>query len=106
MANSDINLKVLTLNVQGMRNKKTRQTLFRSFKNSKFDIISLQDTHLIDTNIDTIRLEWNGTFHLSQGSNVKKGNDRRHRRKERKKHCVQKVAGSIPWTVKSGQGGE
>ena len=73
MANSDINLKVLTLNVQGMRNKKTRQSLFRSFKNSKFDIISLQDTHLIDTDIDTIRLEWNGTFHLSQGSNLRKG---------------------------------
>ena len=73
MAAIDINLRFLTLNVQSIRNKKTRQTLFRSFKSSKFDIIALQETHLTNSDFYTIQNEWTGSFHLSEGSTQSKG---------------------------------
>ena len=73
MANLDVNIKLLTLNVQGFRNRKTRQALFRSFRSSKIDVVALQDTHLTDDDIDTIRNEWNGQFHLSAGTKWRKG---------------------------------
>ena len=73
MANLDVELKFVTLNVQGIRNKKTRQALFRSFRCSKLDVISLQETHLTNDDLDTIRLEWNGQFHLSAGTKWSKG---------------------------------
>ena len=65
MANFDRKIKFLTLNVQGLRNIKTRRSLFRSFKLGNFDIISLQETYLMESDIDLLNHEWNGTFHLS-----------------------------------------
>ena len=73
MANSDINLSFLSLNVNGMRNNKTRQALFRSFKCSNIDIIALQETHLTDNDYHTIECEWNGRFHLSSDTSRSKG---------------------------------
>lgn len=73
MASTDISLKVLTLNVQGLRKTKVRRALFRSFKSLDVDVIALQETYLIDSDYDTIQSEWNGTFHLSPGTNQRKG---------------------------------
>ena len=57
MANSGINLSFLTLNVQGLRDKKKRQALFRSFRNRHIDVIALQETHLTEVDTDIIRSE-------------------------------------------------
>ena len=73
MAAYDLNLNFLTLNVQGLRKQKTRQSLFRSLKRSKYDVITLQETHLIDSDSNSIQHEWNGNFHLSAGDNRSKG---------------------------------
>ena len=73
MANTGINLSFLTLNVQGLRNKKRRQALFRSFKLKNIDVIALQETHLTENETDIIRSEWNGIFHMSSDTSRSKG---------------------------------
>ena len=73
MANLDIPFKCLTLNVQGMRNPKKRKALFRQFNLQNINIIALQETYLLDEDIEVIEKEWQGTFHLSQGTKRSKG---------------------------------
>ena len=73
MANLDIPFKCLTLNVQGMRNPKKRRALFRQFNLQNINIIALQETYLLDEDIEVIEKEWQGTFHLSQGTKRSKG---------------------------------
>ena len=50
-------LKIISLNVRGLRNKKKRRTLFRKFKSDKYDIICLQETYLSKKDIYDIRNE-------------------------------------------------
>ena len=73
MANIGIPFKVLTLNVHGFRNSKTRKSLFRQFRLSNFDAISLQETYLTDEFKVTISNEWQGLFHFSAGTSHSKG---------------------------------
>ena len=73
MANSGIALKCLTLNVQGIRNAKKRNALFRSFKEMNINIIALQETYLVDDDIELVRSEWQGVCHLAQGTTRSKG---------------------------------
>ena len=39
-------LKIISLNVRGLRNKKKRRTLFRKFKKENYDLICLQETYM------------------------------------------------------------
>ena len=73
MANLGIKLKCLSLNVQGIRNPKKRKALFRTFKQLNIDVIALQETYLIDSDLHTIEKEWKGSMHLSPGSTRSKG---------------------------------
>ena len=66
-------LKIISLNVRGLRNKKKRRTLFRKFKSDKYDIICLQETYLSKKDIYDIRNEWGINFHLAEGTNNSKG---------------------------------
>ena len=65
MAGSGTRLNCLTLNVQGLRNPNVRKTLFRTFNKLKVDVICLQETYIIDSDLPTIEMEWKGTVHLS-----------------------------------------
>ena len=67
------NLKIVTLNVRGLRNKKKRLSLFRLLKEGHYDIIALQETHLTETDIHIIENEWGKNFHFSAGTNRSKG---------------------------------
>ena len=73
MANIDISLKCLTLNVQGIRNAKKRSALFKTFKEMNINIIALQETYLVDEDFDLIKSEWQGICHLAQGTTRSKG---------------------------------
>ena len=69
----NIKLKILTLNVRGLKNKKKRRSLFDSFKLKQFDIICLQETYLSSEVIDQIQKEWGGIVHSSEGVGRSKG---------------------------------
>ena len=71
--NTNCKLKILSLNVRGLRKKKKRCALFRKFKTENFDIISLQETHLSKTDNSLIMREWGSSFHIAEGSNSSKG---------------------------------
>ena len=73
MASNNKKLKVVTFNVQGLRNKKKRKTLFHLFRKENYDIIALQETCMLDSNTHIIKNEWGHKFHLSQGTNHSKG---------------------------------
>ena len=71
--NLNTKLKILSLNVRGLRNKKKRRTLFRKFRSAKYDIVCLQETYLSKKDIFVIKNEWGVNFHLAEGSNKSKG---------------------------------
>ena len=71
--NTNCKLKILSLNVRGLRKKKKRYALFRKFKTEHFDIISLQETHLSKKDNSLIMREWGSNFHIAEGSNSSKG---------------------------------
>ena len=73
MANFNIPLRILTLNVQGLRKVKKRQALFRMFKLMKIDIVSLQETYLVAEDVEVIEREWKDIFHISPGTKHSKG---------------------------------
>ena len=65
--------KVLSLNVQGLNNKKKRNVLFRLIKKEGIQIAALQETHITEKDLDMIRKEWGGLVHESIGTNRSKG---------------------------------
>ena len=65
MAYNDHRLSFLTLNVQGLRKFKTRRALFRYFKSSNLDVVALQETYLLNEDLEQIENEWDGTVHMS-----------------------------------------
>ena len=66
-------LKIASLNTQGLRNPKKLRTLFRQFKKNRFDIIALQETYLLLEDRLMIEREWEGPFHLTEGTKHSKG---------------------------------
>ena len=73
MASFNTSLKLLTLNVNGLRCTKTRQALFRTFKLMRLDVIALQETYLLLEDKTLIEQEWRGPFHMSPGTKRSKG---------------------------------
>ena len=41
-----VKIKLVSLNVRGLRNAKKRRSLFYLFKRDKYDVVCLQETHL------------------------------------------------------------
>ena len=68
-----VKLKLVSLNVRGLKNIKKRRALFNSFKTKDFDIICLQETYLAQKDLNNIQNEWGSIVHLSEGSGRSKG---------------------------------
>ena len=74
MASScDLQLKIISMNVRGIRNLKKRRSLFYIFKQNNYDIICLQETHIKEIDKNMIENEWGPNFHLSEGTTHSKG---------------------------------
>lgn len=57
-------IKIRSLNINGIRNKKKRLALFNMLKRENFDIVCLQETYIIDSDIELWEKEWGGRlFH-------------------------------------------
>ena len=69
----DFNFKALSLNVRGLGKPKKRISIFRWLKQSKSDIIFLQETHTVSKVVNTYKSEWNGPMYCSHGSSNSKG---------------------------------
>ena len=71
--NSVVNLKIISFNARGLRSHKKRRTLFHLFKKNKYDIICIQESHLLKNDSYLIQREWDSKFHLAEGSKNSKG---------------------------------
>ena len=69
----NIKLKILSLNVRGLKNVKKRRALFNNFKKKDYDIICLQETYLTKIDYEKIQKEWGSLLHLSEGTGRSKG---------------------------------
>ena len=66
-------LKIASLNIQGLRDSRKRASVFRSVKREHIDIIALQETYLMEKDLNMLKNEWEGTIHLSEGTVRSKG---------------------------------
>ena len=66
-------LRILSANVRELRQVLKRTDLFDYFKNQKADILCLQETHLVNEDINTIIKDWNITYYLSGTSTNSRG---------------------------------
>ena len=71
--NKNVKLRIMTMNVKGLRGTKKRRALFRTFKSKNFDVICLQESHITKKDTHMIQTEWGSLFHLSEGSEDSKG---------------------------------
>ena len=60
-------LQIVSNNVKGLRQKQKRADMFYFFKQRNYDIILLQETHSIETDVHSWQNEWNGDIYLSHG---------------------------------------
>ena len=65
---------VISLNIRGLRNRRKRYTTFKNVKKLKCDIICLQETYIIEGDIDKWQKEWGGPMFYCKGTNHSKGN--------------------------------
>ena len=66
-------LSAVTFNVQGLRNKNKRKSVFRQLRESKYDICALQETYILQRDSPVLEREWVGSFHMSEGTVKQKG---------------------------------
>ena len=71
--NTDRKLKLISLNVHGLRNPKRRKVFFNQFRKKDYDIITLQETYLLNNEKKIIEKEWGGIFHIAEGTTHSKG---------------------------------
>ena len=67
-------MKVLSLNVHGLRKRSKRLSAFRLFKKLGCDIVALQESYVTDELIEQWTREWGGRIHATPGTNHSKGN--------------------------------
>ena len=58
---------VFSANAQGLRQPIRRLDLWEKFKELKGNIILLQETHLVNKDLNTLKKEWNVDFFISGG---------------------------------------
>ena len=69
-----MSIKILSLNVNGLRNYKKRQTIFHWLKEQNADLYLLQETHCESTSdINNWKAEWGGECFWSVGTNFSRG---------------------------------
>ena len=66
-------MNIISGNVRGIRDRNKRGDMWLLFQKMKADIICLQETHLIDQDLNQLKLEWNVEFFLSGNSSNSKG---------------------------------
>ena len=69
----DFPINILSWNVQGLRNRNKRASVFRLLKQQKITIAALQETYITDEEIELIKKEWKGPVHLQEGTKRSKG---------------------------------
>ena len=65
--------KIISLNCRGLRNKVKRYDIINYLKDQNAQIICLQDTHLIETDIGDFKQLWNGEMILHGQSTNSRG---------------------------------
>ena len=65
--------KVVSINCNGLRSKLKRRSLFQFLKKQKFHIICLQETFILESDLEVWKKEWNSTIHYVPGTNHSKG---------------------------------
>ncbi len=68
-----VKIKLVSLNVRGLRNAKKRRSLFYLFKRHKYDVVCLQETYLDKNDMYLIDREWGPNYHFSEGTHNSKG---------------------------------
>ena len=53
-------LNISTFNCAGLLDRKKRNGLFYLLRQKKYDLILLQETHLIDIDVTLFKLDWGG----------------------------------------------
>lgn len=64
-------LKILSLNCRGLKNEKKRKSIFNICK--QYDIVCIQESHIIESVKNTWEIEWGGKLIASYGSSRSKG---------------------------------
>lgn len=68
-----ISLKMTTINVNGIRHTPKRRAFFKDLRDTKSDIIFLQETHSSISDCKLWKTEWGGEAVFSHGSSNSKG---------------------------------
>ena len=59
-------LSVATFNVRGINNAKKRNSIVRSLKREKVDVVAFQETYLTDENdYEDLKRRWGGNLHFN-----------------------------------------
>ncbi len=67
----DIDIQKLTIgtfNLRGFKNGFKQDALIKSFKDQNLNIIALQETHLIEREVDFLKEKWQGPIFFSEGT--------------------------------------
>ena len=62
-------LKIVSLNVRGLRNGLKRKKIFKMLKENKYDIICLQESYITENVAEIWKKEWGGGMVFSEGTN-------------------------------------
>ena len=70
---NNLDFKLLSLNVRGLRDFKKRKTIINWIMKQKADIIFLQETYSTPDIVTHWKYQWKGNMYFSHGSNKSKG---------------------------------
>lgn len=65
--------RIISINTRGLRNRFKRNAMFTLFKQQRFDIICLQETHVTEKEVALWEKQWGGQLFYSSGSQLSKG---------------------------------
>ena len=71
MGSNDID--IISANVRGLRQQFKRFDLFEYFKKIKADIVCLQETHLVQKDLSTLKKDWNIEYFIAGNSTNSRG---------------------------------
>lgn len=73
MSDKRTNIRLITLNVNGLRSTTKRKAIFRSLRDAEADIIFLQETHSIASDQKIWSAEWGASVLYSHGLSNSRG---------------------------------
>lgn len=66
-------VKICTYNARGLRDFNKRKQLFMLLKYKNFDVVFIQESHMVDSEISLWRSQWGGEIFCANGSTNSKG---------------------------------